>query len=52
MFDIGTPIGGVVLDDHGYTSLWIFSGVFIVGSGAFIFAARVVYKGFQLMIKA
>ncbi|EEA22680.1 monocarboxylate permease, putative [Talaromyces marneffei ATCC 18224] len=33
---IGTPVGGVVLDNHGYTPLWIFSGVLVGVSGAFM----------------
>jgi MFS family permease len=48
----GTPVGGVVLDDHGYTSLWIFSGVLVAASGAFMIVSRKFYKGLGLMTKA
>lgn len=49
---LGTPVGGVVLDDHGYTSLWIFSGVLVAASGAFIIVSRKFYRGLGLMTKA
>lgn len=48
----GTPVGGVVLNNHGYTSLWIFAGVFIASAGFGIIASRKYYKGLGLMIKA
>ncbi|KUL85437.1 hypothetical protein ZTR_06789 [Talaromyces verruculosus] len=49
---IGTPVGGVVLDDHGYKSLWIFSGVLVAASGAFMIVSRKFYRGLGLMTKA
>jgi hypothetical protein len=51
-FGLGTPVGGVVLDDYGYKSLWIFSGVLVGASGAFIIVSRKFYKGLGLMTKA
>ncbi|OKL62002.1 hypothetical protein UA08_02913 [Talaromyces atroroseus] len=49
---IGTPVGGVVLDDYSYTSLFVFAGVFVVSAGVFIIISRKFYKGLKLMIRA
>lgn len=49
---LGTPVGGAVLDDHGYKSLWIFSGVLVAASGAFMILSRKLYRGLGLMTKA
>ncbi|EED15416.1 hypothetical protein TSTA_048560 [Talaromyces stipitatus ATCC 10500] len=32
LFDKSTPVGGVVLNDHGHTSLWIFFGALVAAS--------------------
>ena len=49
---VGTPIGGAILDGNGFDSVWIFGGVLLAAAGLFLVAARVVYKGFGLMVKA
>lgn len=49
---IGTPIGGAILDNSGYTSVWVFGGVMLVAGGAIIWAARVCHKGWGLVVKA
>jgi hypothetical protein len=41
-----------VLDDYGYTSLFVFAGVFIASAGVFIIASRKFYKGLKIMVKA
>ncbi|QKX59663.1 uncharacterized protein TRUGW13939_06803 [Talaromyces rugulosus] len=45
---IGTPVGGVVLDQHGFNALWIFTGAIIVGSSLILMLARYFYKGLSL----
>ncbi|EER24620.1 hypothetical protein D8B26_005030 [Coccidioides posadasii str. Silveira] len=49
---IGTPVGGVVYKQHGFSSLWILAGVLIAASGAILLTSRKFYKGLSLMIKA
>lgn len=49
---IGTPIGGAILDKHGFTSVWVFGGSMLMGGGAILLAARVCHKGWGLMTKA
>lgn len=49
---IGTPIGGAILDAHGFDDIWVYGGVMLLASGAILAAARVFYKGWGLMVKA
>jgi hypothetical protein len=38
----------VVLDQHGFNALWIFTGAIIVCSGLILMLARYFYKGLSL----
>jgi predicted MFS family arabinose efflux permease len=49
---IGTPIGGAILDKSGFTSVWVFGGSMLIASAVILFAARVSFKGWSLMVKA
>ncbi|KAF2115827.1 major facilitator superfamily domain-containing protein [Lophiotrema nucula] len=49
---IGTPIGGTILDNSGFNSVWIFGGVLLLASSVIIWGARVCYKGWGLTTKA
>jgi predicted MFS family arabinose efflux permease len=49
---IGTPIAGAILDTAGFTSVWIFGGVLTLIGGSVMFASRIAFKGWDLMIKA
>jgi predicted MFS family arabinose efflux permease len=49
---IGTPIGGAILDKHGFDAVWIFGGVGLVVSAVTLIASRVTYKGWGVMTKA
>jgi predicted MFS family arabinose efflux permease len=49
---IGTPIGGAILDNSGYPRVWSFGGGMLIGSAIILVAARVCYKGWNIMVKA
>jgi len=49
---IGSPIGGVILRQKGFTSAWIFGGVLATAGGLIIAASRVAHKGWSPMMKA
>jgi predicted MFS family arabinose efflux permease len=49
---VGTPIGGAILDNSGFTSVWVFGGALLCASAVGLLAARVCYKGWGLMVKA
>jgi predicted MFS family arabinose efflux permease len=49
---IGTPIAGAILDASDFTSVWIFGGVLTFVGGSIMFASRIAFKGWKLMIKA
>ncbi|KAF2660427.1 MFS general substrate transporter [Lophiostoma macrostomum CBS 122681] len=49
---IGTPIGGVILDAKGFTSVWIFGGVMLIAGGVVLAGARGMHKGWGLTTKA
>jgi MFS family permease len=48
----GTPVGGVVLDKHGFSGLWIFAGALTAASGCLVIVSRLFYVGSDLMKKA
>ena len=49
---VGTPIGGAILDKSGFDGVWVFGGCLLLGSAVALVAARVLYKGWGLMVKA
>jgi MFS family permease len=49
---IGSPIGGVILREKGYTPLWVFGGALCTSGGLLMLLARVAHKGVKPMIKA
>lgn len=46
---VGTPIGGAILDRHGFDSVWIYGGVMLLGSTVLLGAARVAFRGWGLV---
>ncbi|KAF2500643.1 MFS general substrate transporter [Lophium mytilinum] len=42
---IGAPIGGVILDAHGFDSVWIFGGVLLIAGAVITGASRVAHVG-------
>jgi predicted MFS family arabinose efflux permease len=49
---VGTPIAGAILTSSGWTSVWVFGGVFIIAGALFMAAGRVAFKGWNPMTKA
>jgi len=49
---VGTPIAGAILEVSDFTSVWIFGGIFTIAGGTIMFASRIAFKGWALMIKA
>lgn len=48
---IGAPIGGVILDAHGFTSVWVFGGVLMVTGGIIMGLSRGFKVGWSLAVK-
>lgn len=48
---IGAPIGGVILDAHGFTSVWVFGGVLMVTGGLIMGLSRGFKVGWSLAVK-
>jgi len=46
---IGAPIGGVILDAHGFNSVWIFGGVLLCSGGSIMGLSRVLHRGWGLV---
>ena len=49
---IGSPIGGAILDAHGFTALWIYAGVVLAASSVVLCGARICHKGWGLATQA
>jgi len=49
---IGTPIGGAILDNRGFDSVWIYGGCLLCGGSVILALARIVFRGWRLMVKA
>jgi len=49
---IGSPIGGVILREKGFTSAWIFGGVLSTVGGVVIASSRIAHAGWNPRIKA
>ena len=49
---IGTPIAGTILDRHGWTAVWCYSGAFLMIGSFLVVGSRVSHKGWRLMEKA
>ena len=49
---VGTPIAGDILSSSGWTSVWVFGGVFTIAGALFMTAGRVAFKGWNPMTKA
>ncbi|EJD49425.1 MFS general substrate transporter [Auricularia subglabra TFB-10046 SS5] len=49
---VGTPIGGAIQNNHGFTALWIYGGVTSLAGSALIVAARVFKVGFSPTVRA
>lgn len=48
---IGAPIGGVILDAHGFTSVWVFGGVLMTTGGIIMGLSRGFKVGWSLAMK-
>ncbi|KKY21199.1 putative major facilitator superfamily protein [Diplodia seriata] len=48
---VGTPIGGAIQSEHGFTALWLFGGIVTIGGCLSVVAARVCKFGFSLAQK-
>ncbi|OCL08237.1 MFS general substrate transporter [Glonium stellatum] len=48
---IGAPIGGVILDAHGFTSVWVFGGVLMATGGVIMGLSRGFKVGWNLAVK-
>jgi predicted MFS family arabinose efflux permease len=48
---VGTPIGGAIVDRHGFTAVWIFGGVMILVGASCLVAARWCFKGLKVLVK-
>jgi predicted MFS family arabinose efflux permease len=49
---VGTPIGGAILDESGFSSVWVFGGCLLAASAVALVGARGLYRGWGVMTKA
>ena len=48
---IGTPIAGIILNAHGWTSMWLFAACTAVGGGCLMFVSRMFKSNWRLIAK-
>ena len=49
---IGTPIGGAIRAASGFTAVWAYGGVCLVGGSGLLVLSRGYHKGFEVWLKA
>jgi len=49
---IGTPIGGAIREASGFTAVWVYAGICLIGGGVLLVLSRGYHRGFQIMVKA